>query len=90
MRASVLLQKAHGRDQLLWPRCKCSRPKPRATDVFEEFDLLAEPLEGLVVLSLDVVCSAICGVAIRRGAVVHGQRGRGPVPEQGRAVRVAV
>lgn len=61
----------------------------KRTDVFEEFDFLAEPFEGFVVLALDVVCGPVCCVAVRR-LVVHGERGRGPAAEEGGAVRISV
>ena len=63
--------------------------RDRETDVFEEFDFLAEAFEGFVVLALDVICGSVCGVAVR-GLVVHGERGRGPAAEEGSAVRIAV
>lgn len=66
-----------------------ARERERETDVFEEFDFLAEPFEGFVVLALYVVCGPVCCVAVRR-LVVHGERGRGPAAEEGGAVRISV
>lgn len=66
------------------------RSSERWTHILEELDLLAEALEPLVVLALDVLGGAICGVAVG-GAVVHGERGcRARGREEGGAVRVAV